>query len=59
MYKIPLVVAQRGDMENAPENTLPAFKSAISKGADGIELDVHESADGELVVHHFYNLGSY
>ncbi|MEJ2706784.1 MAG: glycerophosphodiester phosphodiesterase [Anaerolineales bacterium] len=58
MYEKPLVIACRGDRENAPENTLPAFESAISKGADGIELDVHFSADKKLVVHHFYNLGS-
>jgi glycerophosphoryl diester phosphodiesterase len=58
MYKTPLVIAQRGDVENAPENTLPAFESAIIKGADGLEFDVHFSADEELVVHHFYNLGT-
>jgi len=58
VYRKPLVIARTGDVENAPENTLPAFESAISKGADGIELDVHRSADGELVVHHFYGLGS-
>lgn len=58
MYEKPLVVARRGDSESAPENTLPAFESAISRGADAVELDVHLSADGELVVHHFYNLGS-
>ncbi|MGD2177541.1 MAG: glycerophosphodiester phosphodiesterase [Anaerolineae bacterium] len=53
-----LVIARRGDVENAPENTLPAFESAIARGADGVELDVHLSLDGELVVHHFYNLGT-
>lgn len=58
MYRKPLVIARRGDAENAPENTLAAFESAISRGADGIELDVHLSRDGELIVHHFYNLGS-
>jgi glycerophosphoryl diester phosphodiesterase len=52
-----LVVACRGDRECVPENTIPAFESAISKGADGIELDVHYTLDGELVVHHFFNLG--
>ncbi len=57
-YKKPLVIARTGDVENAPENTLPAFESAISKGADGVELDVHLSVDGALVVHHFYNLGA-
>jgi glycerophosphoryl diester phosphodiesterase len=58
MYEPPLVVARRGDVESAPENTLPAFERAISRGADGVELDVHLSRDGELVVHHFYNLGT-
>ena len=54
----PLVIARTGDVENAPENTLPAFESAIARGADGVELDVHPTLDGKLVVHHFYNLGT-
>jgi glycerophosphoryl diester phosphodiesterase len=54
--RIP-VIACRGDRECVPENTIPAFESAISKGADGIELDVHYTTDKELVVHHFFNLG--
>jgi glycerophosphoryl diester phosphodiesterase len=58
VFHKPLVIARSGDVENAPENTLPAFESAISRGADGVELDVHPSLDGELVVHHFYNLGT-
>jgi glycerophosphoryl diester phosphodiesterase len=58
MYEKPLVIARRGDVEKAPENTLPAFESAISRGADGIELDVHPTLDGELIVHHFYSLGT-
>jgi glycerophosphoryl diester phosphodiesterase len=58
MYEKPLVIARRGDVEKAPENTLPAFESAISGGADGVELDVHPSLDGGLVVHHFYSLGT-
>lgn len=58
MAEQPLVFARRGDVENAPENTLPAFERAILKGADGVECDVHLSADGQLVVHHFYNLGA-
>jgi glycerophosphoryl diester phosphodiesterase len=57
MYEKPLVVARRGDVEKAPENTLPAFESAISRGADGVEFDVHLTEDGELVVQHPYNLG--
>lgn len=58
MAERPLVIACRGDVERAPENTLPAFESAIARGADGVELDVHLSLDGELVVHHFYGLGA-
>ncbi len=58
MDEKPLVIARRGDLERAPENTLPAFESAIARGADGVELDVHLSRDGQLVVHHFYNLGA-
>ena len=58
MYDKPLVIARTGDVECVPENTLPAFESAISKGADGVELDVHLTTDGELVVHHFYTLGT-
>ena len=48
----PLVVAHRGASHDAPENTLAAFGLAISMGADGIELDVHRTADHVLVVHH-------
>ena len=48
----PLVVAHRGASASAPENTLAAFKRAREVGADGIELDVMLSADGELVVIH-------
>ncbi len=46
------VWAHRGASAYAPENTLPAFFKAIELGAHGIELDVHESADGKLVVIH-------
>lgn len=55
--KSPRVVARCGDLQNAPENTLPAFETAIARGAAAIELDVHLSKDGELVVHHDYYLG--
>jgi glycerophosphoryl diester phosphodiesterase len=36
----------------APENTLEAFAVALAQGADGVELDVHRTADDVLVVHH-------
>lgn len=41
----PSIIAARGDVEEAPENTLPAFESAIARGADGVELDVHFFVD--------------
>lgn len=34
------------------ENTLPSFSAALDEGADGIELDVHATSDGVVVVHH-------
>ncbi len=54
----PLIIARCGDSECCPENTLLAFESAIQKGADGVEFDVHQTSNAELIVHHFYNLGS-
>lgn len=50
----PLVEVQghRGDRGNFPENTIPAFLSAVKKGADVIELDVVISKDQKVVVSH-------
>ena len=48
----PLVWAHRGASHVAPENTLEAFSLACEMGADGIELDVHMSKDGALIVAH-------
>ncbi len=48
----PLVFGHRGASKVAPENTFAAFTAAAGAGADGIELDVHLSADGMLVVSH-------
>ena len=48
----PLAISHRGLRSAAPENTIPAFMAAIDAGAEGIELDVHGSADGGLFVHH-------
>ena len=47
-----LNLAHRGARQAAPENTLPAFERAMQMGADGLELDVQLSADGELFVFH-------
>lgn len=48
----PLVFAHRGGSALGPENTLAAFDLGMAAGADGLELDVHLSADGVVVVHH-------
>ena len=48
----PLVWAHRGASGHAPENTLTAFQKAFEMGANGIELDVQMTKDGELVVCH-------
>lgn len=48
----PAILAHRGASQDAPENTLAAFRLALEQGADGWELDVHRSRDGHLVVCH-------
>lgn len=48
----PLVYAHRGGAALRPENTIDAFDHGLSVGADGLELDVHLSRDGVVVVHH-------
>lgn len=47
-----VIYAHRGASGYAPENTLESFKLAMEMGADGFELDVHVSRDGELIVIH-------
>ncbi|HEX9729884.1 MAG TPA: glycerophosphodiester phosphodiesterase [Gemmatimonadales bacterium] len=47
-----LVIAHRGAAAYEYENSLAAFRRAVALGADGIELDVHQTADGALVVVH-------
>lgn len=49
---IPELVAHRGASRERPENTLAAFHRAVELGADAIELDVHVTSDGIVVVHH-------
>ncbi|MDO4463823.1 MAG: glycerophosphodiester phosphodiesterase [Bacillota bacterium] len=46
------VWAHRGASGYVPENTIPAFAKAVDMKADGVELDVQLSKDGELVVIH-------
>jgi glycerophosphoryl diester phosphodiesterase len=52
----PLLIAHRGASADAPENTIAAFELALEQGADGLELDVHLSADGHPVVIHDFTL---
>jgi glycerophosphoryl diester phosphodiesterase len=48
----PANFAHRGASARAPENTLEAFRLAVEAGAGGLELDVHMTRDGEIVVIH-------
>src|SRR5262245_13152385 len=48
----PRVIAHRGGRGLWPENTLYAFRRAAALGADVLEMDVRQTADGELVVLH-------
>ena len=47
-----LVIAHRGASGRELENSLAAFRAAAALGADAVELDVHATADGVIVVHH-------
>jgi glycerophosphoryl diester phosphodiesterase len=52
MSSRPRLIAHRGESYDAPENTLAAFDLAWERGCDAIELDVHQTADGHVVVCH-------
>ncbi len=47
-----MLIAHRGGSLLAPENTLAAFARGIAEKADGVEMDVHLSKDGEIIVMH-------
>jgi len=47
-----VVIAHRGASLRAPENTLASIRAAIDEGADWVEIDVQETADGEVAVFH-------
>ena len=49
---LPLVIAHRGASGLCLENSRAAFRAAVEQAADGVELDVHGTADGAFVVHH-------
>src|SRR5579862_2032486 len=50
------VIGHRGGAGHAFENSIPAFRLAATPGSpascDGVELDIHTTADGQFVVHH-------
>jgi len=46
------VVGHRGNAAHAPENTIESFRQAVELGVDALELDVHLSGDGQVVVIH-------
>jgi glycerophosphoryl diester phosphodiesterase len=48
----PLVIAHRGASGHRPENTLPAYELAVAQRADMIEIDLHRTRDGAIVVTH-------
>ena len=48
----PLVISHRTQMGTMPENTLAGIEAAFAGGADGVEIDVRATADGELVLLH-------
>ncbi|VBB05432.1 Hypothetical protein LUCI_0641 [Lucifera butyrica] len=51
-----LIYAHRGARGYAPENTMAAFRMALECRADGIELDVQATKDGELVICHDHTI---
>jgi len=48
----PIVLAHRGDSAHFPENTMPAFLSAVEMKVDVIETDVHLTTDNQVVIWH-------
>lgn len=50
------IIGHRGAKAYYPENTLLSFQKALEMGADGIELDIHYTKDGEIVVFHDFTL---
>jgi glycerophosphoryl diester phosphodiesterase len=49
---LPRIIAHRGASGDAYENSPAAFRRAVKLNADGVELDIHATTDGTLLVHH-------
>jgi glycerophosphoryl diester phosphodiesterase len=56
-FSTPLLLGHRGSPRQARENTLESFRLALEAGLDGLELDLHRTRDGVLVVYHDFELG--
>ncbi len=52
----PLVIAHRGASASRPENTLSAYALAVEQRSDMIEIDLHRTRDGEIVITHDQDL---
>lgn len=50
------LVAHRGASRERTENTMEAFQLALERGADAVELDVHQTSDGAVVVYHDFDV---
>lgn len=49
------IIAHRGASHDAPENTLAAVKLGYEQGADGVEIDIHLTKDGKIVLMHDFD----
>jgi len=47
-----MIISHRGDWRHAPENSLQAYENCIREGIDCIEIDIHETSDGHLIIMH-------
>ncbi|MCS5636763.1 MAG: glycerophosphodiester phosphodiesterase, partial [Myxococcota bacterium] len=56
---LPLVIAHRGASAYRPENTLAAYALAVEQRADMIEIDLHRSRDGVVVIAHDAELANF
>jgi glycerophosphoryl diester phosphodiesterase len=52
LSRSPELIGHRGAPRERPENTLASFLRALDLGAEAVELDVHATSDGVVVVHH-------
>ncbi len=58
-HERPLFFAHRGGSALMPENTMPAYERGLALGADVLELDIHYTRDGEIVVIHDDDAGAH